>query len=37
MPRLRHNVEIYDKSDAQGFGSLEGEAGTERDNPSNTS
>jgi hypothetical protein len=36
MLRLGQHVEIYVKSDAQGFGPLEGEAGTERDNPSDT-
>ena len=33
MLRLGQNVEIYDESDAQGFGLLEGEAGTEQDKP----
>jgi uncharacterized cupin superfamily protein len=34
--RLGQNVEIYDRSDAQGFGPLESNAGTERDNASDT-
>jgi uncharacterized cupin superfamily protein len=33
MLRLGQNVEIYDEPDAQGFGLLEGEAGTEQDKP----
>ncbi len=35
-PDLGQNVEIYDKSDAQGFEPLEGKAGPESDDASDT-